>query len=588
MHFRSVFVRLPLAVFGLLSLVAVPAAQQFVLSSQDRARLIAVDFAVIGADGRPVSDLRADEVTLKIDGKARPIRSLEYVSLASPAHTPGDVMRPPYGSNAINDGGRSVVLVIDQETIRPGRTGGLKAEINTFLQDLGPRDRVALMTVPYGGLKVDLTTEHHLITRALGPIIGQASAAETSDEAECRTITTLGALRGTFDDLRGGEAPVSVVLFSGHLASPEGVFAVQKNVTVGCQLRTEQFRQVSAAAAAAHAQFYVVLPELLVNSNSRAGLEHLAGVVGGQLLHLGGAENSALARVARETAGYYLARVEPEPSETNGELRGFSVSVARPETTVRQRPQMSVTRSSARFVNATALTPLDMMKVARTYRDLPLRVTGYSSREPGSSLIRVVTTFESPDPSAALSTAMVGLFDGDGRMAASAQLTSTELLASPVVAAMAVPPGDYRLRVAAAENAGRGGTADIQVNAGLASAGPLTMSALVVGLSRDGHFLPRLEFGSEASAIAYVEIYGAREGTAVGASFEIAHSTNGPAIATLPGVFSATNDPDRFIVTATVPLGALKPGDYMIRATIAAEGAVGGRVLRPLRKVSRP
>jgi hypothetical protein len=249
---------------------------------------------------------------------------------------------------------------------------------------------------------------------------------------------------------------------------------------------------------------------------------------------------------------------------------------------------MSVARANARFVNATAVTPFDMMKVARTYRDLPLRVTGYSSREPDSSLIRVVTMFESPDPSAAMSTAMVGLFDDQGRMVASTQLTSTELLASPVVAALAVPPGEYRLRVAAAETAGRGGTADFQVTAGLASAGPLTMSALVVGLSRAGHFQPRLEFGSEASAVAHVENYGAREGTAVGASFEVARSANGPAIATLPGVFAATSDPDRFIVTATVPLGALRPGDYMIRATIAAEGQVAGRVLRPLRKVSRP
>jgi hypothetical protein len=52
-------------------------AQQFVLSSQDRAKLIAVDFSVVSSDGRPVGDLRPDEVTLKIDGRTRAIRSLE-------------------------------------------------------------------------------------------------------------------------------------------------------------------------------------------------------------------------------------------------------------------------------------------------------------------------------------------------------------------------------------------------------------------------------------------------------------------------------------------------------------------------------
>ena len=57
----------------------------------------------------------------------------------------------------------------------------------------------------------------------------------------------------------------------------------------GCW-RTDQFKQVSAAAAAAHAQFYVIQPELSVTPETRAGLEHLAGVTGGLLLQLGGGE----------------------------------------------------------------------------------------------------------------------------------------------------------------------------------------------------------------------------------------------------------------------------------------------------------
>ena len=135
-------------------------------------------------------------------------------------------------------------------------------------------------------------------------------------------------------------------------------------------------------------------------------------------------------------------------------------------------------------------TLLDMMKESRDFRDLPLRVTGYTSREPGSTMVRVITMFDSPDPSAALNSAMVGLFDDTGRMVASRQFSSTELTGSPIVAALAVPPGHYRLRVAAAEAAGRGGAADYDVTAELASAGPLTMSALVMGLSRSGHFSP--------------------------------------------------------------------------------------------------
>jgi len=125
---------------GLLALLPVhPTAQQFVLSSQDRARLLAVDFVAVGANGTPVTDLRAEDVTLKVGGRTRPIRSLEYVAVAD-ANTAGEPMAGPsllpYGSNATPDAGRTIVLIIDQETIRPNREVSMRAHINTFLRGL--------------------------------------------------------------------------------------------------------------------------------------------------------------------------------------------------------------------------------------------------------------------------------------------------------------------------------------------------------------------------------------------------------------------------------------------------------------------
>lgn len=576
----------------LLAIVAArPSAQQFVLSSADRARLLAVDFVVVDAQGQPVRDLRADDVTLKIDGRTRPIRSLEYVALAGSADAASATvspMLPPYGSNATADAGRTVVLIIDRETIRPGGEVAMKAQINRFLRGLGAQDRVALVTAPYGGLKVDLTTEHSRISQALTSITGQASATETTSDASCRTGALLVAVRGTLDDLRGGEAPVAVVLFTGQLSVPPGVVSLRSQPEIGrCQVRPEYFKLVSTSAAAARAQFFIIQPDLSVAEGTRAGLEHLSGVTGGPLMYLGGEDDSAMTRVARETSGYYIARVEPEPSETTGAVRGLSISVNRPDTTVRQRPQLSVVRNTSRFTGATAVTPLDMMKEARPFRDVPLRVTAYTSREPGTTRVRVVTLFDSPGAEAALTSAMVGLFDDQGRMVASTQLTAADLTTSPMMAALSVPPGTYRLRAAATETNGRAGAADYVVTAELAPAGPLTLSALVMGLSRGGQFSPRLEFGGEATAMAYLEIYGGTAGTQVGVAFEIARSSNGPALVTVPGAIAATTEPDRFSVTAALPIGALAPGNYVVRATVAAQGQAGGRVLRPLRKVSR-
>jgi len=576
----------------LLSLVSVrPSAQQFVLSSADRARLLAIDFVVVDASGQSVRDLRAEDVTLKIDGRTRLIRSLEYVAIAgnpdAEALTVSPVA-PPYGSNTSADAGRTVVLIIDRETIRVGGELALRAEITRFMRTLGPRDRVALLTAPYGGLKVDLTTDHSRIAAALALVTGQASSTESAADAGCRTGALLVALRGTLDDLRGGEGPVAVVLFSGQMSAPAGVISLRSQPDFGrCAVRQEYFNQVSAAASAARAQFFIIEPELSVAEGTRAGLEHLSGVTGAPVMSLGSGPTSALMRVARETSGYYIARVEPEPSETQGVLRGLQISAGRADTAVRHRPQLSVSRPVARAAGGPTMSPIEMMREARVFPDLPLRVTAFTSREPGTNRVRVVTMFDSPDPTAAVASAMIGLFDGQGRMVASTQVSGAELTATPVVSALSVAPGTYRLRVAATETNGRSGAADYQVTAELAPAGPLTMSAVVLGLDRGGAFVPKLEFRDEAAVRAQLEIYGGREGSQVGVAFEIARTPNGPALVTVPGAFDATSEPDRFIITAALAIGALPPGDYVVRATVAAAGQPAGRVLTALRKVAR-
>lgn len=577
-HPRGVLVCLA----ALVAAAAAVDAQQFVLSSQDRARLVAVDFAATTAEGEPVADLRADEVTLRIDGRVRTVQSLEYVAARGfGGHSP----IVPYGSNVAEQAGRSIILVVDFETIQAGREATLKEHVGHLVRSLNPDDRLALVTVPYGGVKVDLTTDHARVAQSIALLSGQFSA---SAEAGCSARNTLVALRGLLMDLRGGQGPVAVVFFSNQMAGPQGVQTMQTGVSISrCQLVREHFQQVGDAAASARAQFYVVQPELSPAAGALAGLEHLTGVTGGPLWHLSDLANGAMARVIRETGGYYLARFFPEPDETQGSIHRLDVSIGRPDVSVRVRPYMAIERPATKFSTTAPTTTLAMMKEARAYRDLPLRVAGFTSREAGSDTVRISVLFDSPDPSAALTDAMVGLFDESGRMVASRVLQAAELQSQPVLTALSTRPGHYRLRVAAAESTGRGGTADFTLEAGLVSAGALRLSDLVLGLSRDGQFRPKLEFGRESTAMAHLEVYGGQEGARVGVVFEVAQSVSGPALAVMPGVFAATTEADRFMVSAAIPIGALPPGDYVVRATIAAENQAGGRVVRPIRKVAR-
>jgi hypothetical protein len=106
----------------------------------------------------------------------------------------------------------------------------------------------------------------------------------------------------------------------------------------------------------------------------------------------------------------------------------------------------------------------------------------------------------------------------------------------------------------------------------------------VLGLSRGGTFVPKLQFANEPVAIGYVEMTGATPGARLSATLELARTTNGPALVTVPLAIES-RAAGRYAATGAVPVGALPPGDYVVRAMIALEGYPATRVVRTLRKV---
>ena len=271
------------------TLLATPAAQsqQFVLSSRDRAQLLAIDFVAAGPDGSPVGNLTAGEVTVRLGGKARPIVAFEYVRAAGNRRGPTDTAAP-YGDNAEWLAPRAIILMVDEDTIRPGRTITVRDAIQQLLVGLAPSDRVALVTVPFGGLAVDLTTDHARVMQAVGNLTSKSSRGETATDAQCRTLTTLGAMTDTLLRLSVVEDPVTVVFFSSSQAGPQTIIRMTGAAPVGgpCDLRPSPFTDLGIAAARARARFYVVHSDLDQRASGLEGLEHITGVTGGPLLHL--------------------------------------------------------------------------------------------------------------------------------------------------------------------------------------------------------------------------------------------------------------------------------------------------------------
>jgi VWFA-related protein len=562
---------------------------------------VSVDFIASTSAGDPVGDLTAADVTLRVDGKVRQLQSLRFVrlergSVGAEAVAASARLPPlPYGTNLTTDAGvpsRTLVIVIEDESLQVGREKAMRDATSRLLSSLASRDRVALVTVPHGGLRVDFTTDHLRVREALWQIGGQAERTEAAEEASCRTRNTVHALTGLLDDLAGGDGPTTVLFFSSGLVglSPmtlttPGVAGETQPVVGRCLIEPDLFQHLGSAAEAARANFYIVpFDTEPISPRSLEGIEHVAGVTGGTRLGMASGAETAFARIERETSGYWVATFTPDASERNGLSHRIDVRVARPGVTVRTRPGIFIPGARADAAAASRTTAREILQEGRTHRELPLRVAGFASRQRGDSRLRIVALAEAFDSTTKLASVSIGLLDGEGKLVAQWNARDEELSAPQLQAALLASPGSYRLRAAATDASGRRGTADFSMDATLTAAGPLQLSSLVVGLSRDGRFLPRLEFGAEASAVVQLEIYGGTPGMAVGTLLDVSDGVNGKPLIAMRLVVEGTSEPDRFIAKGTIPIGALPAGDFVARATVEIQGQPAGRVVRTIRK----
>ena len=567
--------------------------------------LVRLDFLALTQDGQPVTDLAAGDVTLKVDGRPRDIRSFQYVRLGGPTPLPRSKVAPkplppPFGTNALDDSGRTVVIIVETDSIRANVVQQATGAAAEFVSGLSPRDWVGLVTMPYGGVLVEPTRNHERVLKALPTITGQASQQTTDSAKSCRTRDTLTALADHLSGLAHIEGPKTIIFVSSGMLLPRRD-APMTGAPGPCEIRSVHYDQVGTAANLARANVYVVKPDDLVIDSARnvfvdptasrfrssdeelAGIESLAGVTSGVLLRLTPTDRSAFARIARESAGYYLVGFEPRPNDRNGSYHRVEFSISRRGTRVRALPNVMIARADGK---RPVLRPQEMLRDAKTYPDLPMRVVGLASPNPGDTKLTVVALVEPLDRSVKIESAAFGLIDQRGRLVAQWTANARELGALPVTSAGLASPGVYRLRAAAIDTNGRRGSADYSLSAEAMTAGGMTLSALVLGVSYERSFVPKLQYVSEPTANGTFELFGQPPAGTLSVAMELSASDEGPALVRVPGTIAPTKDADRRRATGVVPIGQLTPGDYVIRAVVSLDGQPIATLARTLRKAT--
>lgn len=579
-----------------IALLAMVSARQ---GAPERAPGPEIDFAAIGEDGLPVADLQRSEIEIRVADRVRTVRSLRRITAARATLAGDRSIPPPFGTNDRVAAGRTFALVVDQESLTTTHQPLLRNAVEGLLAELTAADRVMLAALPFGGIQLGFTSDTVRVRQAVQSLTAQGSRGETGSELACRTRRFLESLDGLLQTFAGRQSPLTVVLFTGGLAAPrrDAPMALAPGI---CELPVGHFDRIIASASAARANVYIAQPADVGlgvtaprpenvaggtyrgSDNPLEGIEHLAGATNAARLPLDALGTDSLLRVARESASYYVAELEPVSGEVFGRSRALNVRVTGRGVTVRARPSIILVTGGSAV--PTKLTTAAVLASPDPFPDVRLRVGGYVVREPDGRL-RVGVLLEPDDAAASLASAGAALIAPDGTIAG--RWFARDASERPLLGAIAVTPGTYRLRAAAIDAQGRAGAAEDIVEAALVPIGPLSLGSLVLGLSREGSVRPQLQFGAEPVAIASFDIYGGSAGLSLTAKLELARSADGPALASVPLALTRA-DESRVTATGAVPIGALSPGDYVVRGAIALADGTSGRVTRTLRKIGPP
>jgi hypothetical protein len=253
--------------------------------------------------------------------------------------------------------------------------------------------------------------------------------------------------------------------------------------------------------------------------------------------------------------------------------------IRRDGVAARLKPELVVPPLESRTV-----TPRDMMRASTEYRSLVLRAAGFSSRNTRDTA-KVVVLFEPAESAVSLSAARAGLFDAAGKLVAEWTAELEDLANRPVMAGLTVPPGTYRLRVAAVDSIGRSGAVDDELRVEIPAAGAVSTSGVVFGAVTTTGFSPRLQFTSrDVTAAVYLEVYGASPCSAVSAAFEIAASEHAPPLSKSTAAAIPMEQSDACILVGGLDLSGLPQGDYAVRLQLQVNGEAAGQRLRAIRK----
>jgi VWFA-related protein len=404
-----------------------------------------------------------------------------------------------------------------------------------------------------------------------------------------RIAASAYALSGVIEALGNINGPKTVILISAGLLSGERVGDLDTDALV---------RSVARSAAASRVTLYVLhldntfleamsadqgrhpVPSFADAHMLRSGLETLAGVSGGLMQNVVAGADFAFQRIAREISASYVLGVASVPTDADGKAHKIQVKVRRPGLDVRSRTELiaPVTPATPPSDAQRLVAVLNSPGVARA---LPVSLAHVTLRE-SADRARVILSADIGRGVTEAADINLGysILNSAGRSVGNvlAKKRLTPVGRGPdaawsFVETVAVPPGDYTVKFAALDPAGRLGSVAHVIDARAVEGDGISASELLIvdparrlesgGLSpiADGR-ITGLSLG------VLIEIYPGAATVVPRVSVSIAERSDGPVLTSVELTAKSQDAGRRLTAEGSVDLSMLPPGAYIASANV--------------------
>lgn len=329
---------------------------------ESRIEVVAVD-----KDGRPIEGLRPGDVTVTVDGAARPVVSVRRVSRGPGAASDAARRQSAAGQGQafLAEPVRNVMVIVDQAFIIRGEEKAAVQASGALLDRLGIADRVAVIRLPFSAdQRIELTTERPAARESLAQVRGQASRTNLArQDAPTATIDRSGAMDP--DKITEVEPPPQETIAAPELSigTPETELANLRNSFAALTGILRSFKpfpgrkviavfspgfqgvsasaiaDASAEAIAAGVTIYGFgLPSFQDDPQAQpdsAALQTLAKNTGGTYVMLGRNAEKVIERTMDDLSAVYVLGLAAAPADLDGKRRTVKVQTSRKDVTLR-------------------------------------------------------------------------------------------------------------------------------------------------------------------------------------------------------------------------------------------------------------